>query len=370
MGKLRQKIALIISIFLSVSFVAAQQTRLSDAVRDLQMLDIVRTYATIPSLVDFILLYMLFLHVFRHVLKKREFPKPIAIVLAVIAAISGVIGLNEINTNLIMFARLPLYLGFGYLILTQFTELNQKMKTGLGLLVFAKLLEFLESTMPQFWKGFPFFALIKAAFLIGGFIMTAVGFAEMFNIKLPGLPGGKDKKAPEVKEPSAEELADAVGAAPGADENNPPPEIDKILDEFEGNLMHLIRLSEGMKKAAIMVLEDRKRNPTERPASLDSYLAIADEALAPEGYLDKARTILLKFFEEPANKKRTGQQAVRLGSLLDNFNRVLELLTLIPVLMYTHYEEGEERQSIIEKIGRDLFSHFEAPTRKIAQMRN
>ena len=235
------KLFLVGLIFLLSVNVVFGQSKLSDAFKDFEQLDVWQAYLTVPSIVDLLLLYALFLNVFRDALKKREFPKAVPIVLAIIAAIGGVIGLNNLNTNLVFFAWPIVGLGLVYYLIRSFSE-NKALSSGLGFLILYSIVIKLENMMPSV-QDFPMFTSLKLVFLLAGIILTGMGVWQM--IQGGAVPGEGEKKG------IFDRVADAItgakkikDAAKDYKGEKPDGEKDKIEKNFE-------KLASILKKSAV-----------------------------------------------------------------------------------------------------------------------
>jgi hypothetical protein len=155
------------------------QSTLSDALKQLQVLDLVKAYFTIPSLIDFIALFTVFYWISRKAFEKREFPKQVHLVLAGILALSAVILLNQLGKNLYTFLKplLLLFLVFGAAQI--FLGKNKTLGLGLGFLALYNFLDYLKTSIPAFSGGLPFpFGLLQPIFLIAGLILLIIGIFE------------------------------------------------------------------------------------------------------------------------------------------------------------------------------------------------
>ncbi len=227
MNKIRKKLFLIYSTIISVLLtgLVSAQTSLSEAVKEFQQFDIVKSYLTIPSVVDLLLLYALFLNIFREVLKKREFPKAVPTVLAIIAAIGGVIGLNNLNTNLVLFVWPILGLGLIYYLI-RFHD-NKALTGGLGFLILYKILSMIEETMPAA-QTFPFFLLLKSTLLLAGVIMTGMGIWQMISGATTGEKGVAQNIAEGIG--GAKKIKDAYKDFKG---EKPPKSEEEALEKLK-----------------------------------------------------------------------------------------------------------------------------------------
>jgi len=358
--KYRKLLFYSVLVILLINSVYGQLENMSDLLAPLQSLDIIKTYFTIPTLIDFVLLLVLFQDFFKKALEKRKLPNRTIVVFAIIMDIGMLIALNNMNKTLIQFAWPLLLLGVLYHIIKNWGGENKTFESGLAFLIGYKLIDMLQNDWELF-QDFPFLSLIKTILLFAGIVMVIMGIWSMISNAWGGVFGKKEKTESNKSETSkTPELGD--GKKTEEDKKNgkasePPKDIDVINIELGKLIAHMHSEVDLMKNLAGRVLSERynlvKSNPLSEtiPESFENYTKSVETLMNEKGHFETLEEQIKKFFDSPNREKSTDAQTKKFRELTGKFNRLFRIAILNTAIVRKHYISGHpEPNTVLKKI--------------------